>query len=141
MGSLPTCSNGPAGSGLAEMDLRVLAPAVGSHGSLGRQGFAVAHNEVHPGRGGDVVGKIGGVATVFAHPFILSTPAEAVGLCSSYSRFRTEAGWDQPGCWRSTQRTTSTIPAIVKPAPSASRRPFHSACSKARPPKYPRKAA
>ena len=39
MGSLPTCSNGPAGSGLAEMDLRVLAPAVGSHGSLGRQGF------------------------------------------------------------------------------------------------------
>ena len=35
---------------------------------------AVAHNEVHPGRGGDVVGKIGGVATVL-RPFILSTPS------------------------------------------------------------------
>ena len=69
-----------------------------------------------------MVGKIGGVATVFAHPFILSTPAEAAGLCASYSRFRAEAGWDQPGRWRSTQRTTSTIPAIAKPTPSASRR-------------------
>ena len=37
----------------------------------------------------------------------------------------------------STQRTASVAPATAKPIPTASRSPFHAACSNARPPRYP----